>query len=85
MVLFNGFGDSSLNFRILFWTADIDNWMHTRSEITHAIYQALNAHGIEIPFPQRDLHIRSWDDKAGLPNTGNTGKSPAEGKKGTKE
>ncbi len=70
LVLFDGFGDSSLNFRMLFWTSDIDVWMATRSEIMTAVYDALAAAKIEIPFPQRDLHIRSWDPKA----------APADGK-----
>jgi small-conductance mechanosensitive channel len=85
MVLFNGFGDSSLNFRCLFWTADIDNWLRTKSEVTHAIYQALNDNGIEIPFPQRDLHIRSWDEGAGLPNSRIEGKSASDNEKDPQE
>ncbi len=59
MVLFNNLGESSLDFRLLFWTDDFDNWVVIKSEITFKIYDALTAAGIEIPFPQRDLHIRT--------------------------
>lgn len=61
--LFDGFGDSSLNFRIKIWTT-MDSGMSTKSEVTVAIYAALQKEGIEIPFPQRDLHIRSIDENA---------------------
>jgi potassium-dependent mechanosensitive channel len=59
--LFDGFGDSSLNFRVRIWTS-IDTGLQTKSDITVGINDALNAAGIEIPFPQRDLHVRSIDD-----------------------
>jgi small-conductance mechanosensitive channel len=55
---FIGFGDSSLDFRLLAWT-DIDHRLGVESEIHVAINAKLKEAGIEIPFPQRDLHIRS--------------------------
>ena len=55
---FIGFGDSSLDFRLLAWT-DIEHRLPTESEIHVAINTRLKEAGIEIPFPQRDLHIRS--------------------------
>jgi small-conductance mechanosensitive channel len=58
--LFDGFGDNSLNFRIRVWTT-MDTGMTTKSEVTVAIYDALREAGISIPFPQRDLHIKSID------------------------
>jgi small-conductance mechanosensitive channel len=60
-VLFSGLGDSSLNFTMRFWTSDIDHWVLIQSEITTTVYNELNQAGISIPFPQRDLHIKSWD------------------------
>lgn len=60
-VLLDGFGDSSVDFRLLFWTSDIDNWLRTRSDLSTSIYNALDEAGISIPFPQRDLHIVSWE------------------------
>lgn len=59
-VLFDAFGDSSLNFELAAWTSE----MTTRpkrymSDMNFAIEKKLREHDIEIPFPQRDLHIRS--------------------------
>jgi small-conductance mechanosensitive channel len=59
---FIGFGDSSLDFRLLAWT-DIDHRLTVESELNVAINTKLAEAGIEIPFPQRDLHIRSDDTK----------------------
>ena len=58
-VLFLGFGESSLDFQIRAWTASFARWLTIRSEITLATSRALREAGIEIPFPQRDLHLRS--------------------------
>ena len=58
--LFDGFGDSSLDFRIRIWTT-MDNGVTTKSEVAINIYDALADAGIEIPFPQSDLHLRSVD------------------------
>lgn len=59
-VLLDGFGDSSVDFRCLIWTSDIDHWLKIKSELSTQIYNALNDAKITIPFPQRDLHIVSW-------------------------
>lgn len=59
-VFFIGFGESSLDFEIGVWTAEmLRNPKRFRSELNYAIERALRQNGIEIPFPQRDLHIRS--------------------------
>jgi len=59
-VWFTGFGDSSLDFELLCWT---EKMLHRpgvfRSELNYLIHEELTHRGIEIPFPQRDLHIRS--------------------------
>jgi len=55
---FIGFGDSSLDFRLLAWV-DIENKLDTESDLNVSINARLKEAGIEIPFPQRDLHIRS--------------------------
>jgi small-conductance mechanosensitive channel len=57
--LFLGFGDSSLNFELRAWTQNSADWMRIRSDLNVAIHAALAAAAIEIPFPQRDLHLRS--------------------------
>jgi potassium-dependent mechanosensitive channel len=56
--LFRGFGPSSLDFSLYFWTSDFDNWMRVKSEVTVLVNRALRDAGIEIPFPQHDVHMR---------------------------
>lgn len=59
-VLFHEFGDSSLNFMLRVWTKEFATVPSVlRSELYFAINRAFREHGIEIPFPQRDLHIKS--------------------------
>jgi small-conductance mechanosensitive channel len=59
-VLFTGFGDSSLNFDLRFWTiARVQTPRILKSDLYFAIFQAFQERGIEIPFPQRDLHLRT--------------------------
>ena len=65
-VQFVEFGDSSLNFRLLVW-APPSKRMNVLDELNTAVYKGLAAAKIEIPFPQRDLHVRSWDGKAAMP------------------
>lgn len=58
-VLFSGFGASSLDFSIRAWTNNFGDWVKIRSNLTVRVHDALQAAGIEIPFPQQDLHVRS--------------------------
>jgi small-conductance mechanosensitive channel len=58
-VRFRAFGDSSLDFELLGWIADPANRGRVQHELNCSIYKALNREKIEIPFPQRDLHVRS--------------------------
>jgi small-conductance mechanosensitive channel len=59
LVLFNDLGESSLDFRLLFWIDNFDKWIIIKSEIIFKIHDALKEANIKIPFPQRDLHIKS--------------------------
>lgn len=60
VVLFNEFGDSSLNFELGVWTQEMTAApIHFTSEMNFIIEQKLRENDIEIPFPQRDLHVRS--------------------------
>lgn len=59
-VLFLGFGDSALNFELRCFVRNIDERLSVVSDLNFAIDAAFRAEGIEIPFPQRDLHLRSW-------------------------
>ncbi len=56
---FVGFGDSSLNFTLRVYVNEIDNILPVTDEIHQRIKCAFKEHNIEIPFPQRDLHICS--------------------------
>lgn len=59
-VLLDGFGDSSLNFVLRVWTREFSTIPGVlRSELYFSISRAFKEKGIEIPFPQRDLHIKS--------------------------
>ncbi len=54
------FDDSSINFDLRFWIKDPENGMaNVRSEVFLSMIDAFHEHGIEIPFPQQDLHIKS--------------------------
>ncbi len=65
VVLFNEFGDSSLNFELGVWTQEMTATpIHFTSQMNFIIEQKLRENDIEIPFPQRDLHVRS-----GLPES----------------
>lgn len=61
-VLFREFGDSSLNFRILFWVL-FENGLQAKSDISVLIADALAKNKIEIPFPQLDLHVKEKMNK----------------------
>lgn len=63
-IFFFEFGDSSLNFRILCYVADISERFATLSDLHFQIDEAFREHDVEIPFPQRDLHLRSIDQEA---------------------
>jgi len=58
-VIFSGFGASSLDFGIRAWTSEFGEWVDIRTELTTRVYEALRAAGIEIPFPQQDIHLRT--------------------------
>jgi small-conductance mechanosensitive channel len=57
LALFRGFGDSALNFELRVWTG-LTTYLEVHSRIAIAVNAALLEAAIEIPFPQRDLHIK---------------------------
>jgi len=61
LVRFRGFGASSLDFELRAWIRDPWAVPAVRSDLLFGIWYALKERGIEIPFPQRDLHIRSGE------------------------
>ena len=53
------FGDSSLDFQLLFWSKNVFLIENTKSDLRFAVVQKFRDNGIEIPFPQQDLHVKS--------------------------
>lgn len=60
-VFFKSFGDSSLDFSLTIWVHEL--WFYERimSDLRFAVMRKFKEKNIEIPFPQRDLHLRSTD------------------------
>jgi len=59
IVLLRAFGDSALQFEVRVWTDHFDTWLRTQSDLTIAVHEALRDANIEIPFPQREIRVRS--------------------------
>ena len=57
--IFTGFGDSSLDFELRVWISDISKRFQVKSQLGQFIDNRFREAGVEIPFPQRDLHLRS--------------------------
>ncbi len=68
-VWLTAFGDSSLNFELIVWLTSeaVKRPGAVQADYLWAIETALGKYGVEIPFPQRDLHIRSWSTGARPP------------------
>jgi small-conductance mechanosensitive channel len=59
-VIFKDFGNSSLDFQLRVWTAaQVQTPARLKSDLYFAIFRVFAENNIEIPFPQRDLHLRS--------------------------
>ena len=67
--LLTEFGDSSVNLELRFWIEDPNQGVaNIRSAVLLKIWDRFKEEGIEIPFPQRDIHVRSWTpDSPSLP------------------
>ncbi|MBF0104937.1 MAG: mechanosensitive ion channel [Deltaproteobacteria bacterium] len=61
LVFLTAFGESSLDFEILTWTKDVLNKQTIMSDLLLEIDREFRQKNIEVPFPQRDLHVRSVD------------------------
>jgi len=69
------FGESSWNMQLRSWIGDVKDYPQIRNELNQAIVRKFREYGVEIPFPQRDLHVRSsvplpLDDKGSADKTG---------------
>jgi len=60
-VMVEELGDSSVNLNLRCWTAPGDYW-NLRFDLTKAVKQRLDAEGISIPFPQRDVHLYKTEE-----------------------
>ena len=58
-VRFNNFGDSALEFQIYFWVEESFWVENIKSELRYSIDEEFRKNGVQIPFPQRDVHIKS--------------------------
>ena len=67
-VVFTEFGDSALNFELRVWVADPGPPAGLRTKLNFAINRRFAQENIEMPFPQRDLHLRSSDVALSEPN-----------------
>ena len=58
-IIFRSFGESTLDYEIRVFIADRDYWPQVTHELNTAIHDAFAEAGIEIAFPQRDIHVRT--------------------------
>ena len=76
--LLRGFGDSSVDLELRLWIDDPSNGRaNVLDEVLLGIWDRFHEYGIEIPFPQRDLHFRSGFEQISVNNdiNSNTGES----------
>lgn len=70
--LMKGFGDSSVDLELRVWIDDLPNGRsNVLSEVLLGVWDSFHEHGIEIPFPQRDLHLRSGFEQLSNQQTDN--------------
>ena len=83
-VLFTEFGDSSLNFALRVWTSQFTRVPTVlQSQLNFEIWNAFKAADVEIPFPQRDLHVRSGRVEVEMVGKRGGGKAGRTGEEGT--
>jgi small-conductance mechanosensitive channel len=65
--LFIEFGESSLKLQLRFWIGDAQNGVqNVKSDVLIEIWQRFKQQGVRVPYPQRDLHVRSSVERASL-------------------
>lgn len=55
--VFSAFGESSIDFELRAWTSRFERWPTIRTELAAAVYTALHAAGMSVPFPQREVRV----------------------------
>lgn len=66
-VRFTNFGESALEFDMIFWSKDLFTINNVKSDLRRAVYRKLNEKGLAIPFPQRDIHIKTLTSEFSMP------------------
>ena len=76
VVFFVGFGASSLDFDLAISVNDPSNAQRVVSDLYFMIWNEFNKHGVEIPFPQQELHLRDvpWEKLAQVTQNGDGAK-----------
>lgn len=65
-VLIMGFGESAIELELRFWIADAQNGVHNvKSQVLYEIWRLFQQQGIRIPYPKRDLYVRSTQTPGG--------------------
>ena len=79
LVFLHNFSDSSVDFRLLFWAAEISTWLSLKSSVMSQIYTEFAKQGIEIPHPKRDIQV-FFPEGSNVPSISSpdvaTGKTP---------
>jgi potassium efflux system protein len=75
LVFLHNLNQSSVDFRILFWADDITHWLELKSHVLSDIYTIFSKEGIEIPFPQQNVHL-TLPEQFNLPNATQTSPDP---------
>jgi small-conductance mechanosensitive channel len=62
-VWLHAFGDNAIQFEIQIWIDDPEDGIgNIRSDVLKRLWHLFREHGVEIPYPQRDLYIKQWPD-----------------------
>ena len=71
--LLKGFGDSSVDLEIRIWIKDpMNGCANVKNEVLLGVWDLFHAHGIQIPYPQRDLHLKSMLKEMHIPTDPDT-------------
>jgi small-conductance mechanosensitive channel len=66
VVIFQQFSSSSIDIKLYFWCRTFSDLVDIKSDLITAIDRTFKENGIEIPFPQQDLHIRTVAEQSEL-------------------
>ncbi|EHQ29283.1 mechanosensitive ion channel family protein [Mucilaginibacter paludis] len=75
-VYLHNFGESSIDFKLSFWAAEIGKWTALKSNVLSEIYMQFAKEGIEIPHPKRDIQVYFPDGSLAKPNEAPTKNPP---------